>query len=467
MACFNYWPKFLNGLLLLCFSCAPGFSQNLVPNSSFEEYFQIPCGRITNQLGIQRYVKEWYTPTFGTSDIWTESTERPCTTSLDNYSLTPYEGTMCAGIFLSDFSKFTPPNDVISKNYREYLQIKLKQPLQKGKIYHVEFYVLFYFTSSLACNNMGVLFSMDSLTNFTPPGAGLLQIPQVVENRVLSNPKKWEKISDCFQAKEAYEYLTIGNFMSHEQTTFEKATYNTDIGPYYLVDKITVEEVDVPGLPIPKFLGADTTLCEGQQLSFELDSLKPYTFLWNDGTNQSNYVIKQAGRYTLELAYKGCRVRDSIQVSLKRKVNLGSDTILCNNTSPPLLSSMGENLLWQDGSTGTFFKANSSGVYNAKSLSANCPSSDTIIVNYLDCPGKVPNVFTPNGDGLNDLFVIDNITLIPWKLEVYNRWGNRVYMNNNYDNSWDGRDLVYGIYYYQLSSEVVQHKLKGWVQILR
>lgn len=65
------------------------------------------------------------------------------------------------------------------------------------------------------------------------------------------------------------------------------------------------------------------------------------------------------------------------------------------------------------------------------------------------------------------MFVIDNIAIIPWKLEVYNRWGKRVYFHPRYDNSWNGNGLDTGTYYYQLSNESVSRKLKGWVQILK
>lgn len=467
MAYFSYWPKFLNGLLFVCCSYFASFSQNLVPNPSFEEYFQIPCGRITTQIGIQNYVKNWYTPTFGTSDIWTKSTGRNCTTSLSNDSLAPYDGSMCAGVFLSGFSKFTEANDTIEKNYREYIQVKLNQPLKKGKIYRVEFYVMLYYTSSFACNNMGMLFSMDSLVNYKAPGLMLRQNPQVVEKKILTDTKKWQRINGCFQAEDAYRYLTIGNFMSHEQTAFKPVIYNTSIGPYYLVDKVIVEEVDVPFLVADNILGPDTTLCEGQQLHLQLDRVAPYKFLWNDGSAQSDFRIKQAGKYTLQLSYAGCNLSDTIEVSFLRNVNLGADLEVCNGMESPLLTSMGESLLWQDNTVSSTFNAITSGVYSAHSLSLQCPSSDTVVVAYFDCPSTIPTVFTPNNDGINDLFVIDNIAIIPWELEVYNRWGKRVYFHPRYDNTWNGSGLDTGTYYYQLSNESVSRKLKGWVQILK
>jgi len=80
----------------------------------------------------------------------------------------------------------------------------------------------------------------------------------------------------------------------------------------------------------------------------------------------------------------------------------------------------------------------------------------------------IPNVFTPNGDGNNDNFVIIGIEGFDRVgITIVNRWGNEVYRNENYDNTWNGRGLNEGTYYYIITthkggkSEVI----KGWVLI--
>ena len=61
----------------------------------------------------------------------------------------------------------------------------------------------------------------------------------------------------------------------------------------------------------------------------------------------------------------------------------------------------------------------------------------------------IPNIFTPNGDGKNDYFVLTDIEEISEnQLDVFTRNGNVVYRKVNYDNSWDGRGLPDGTYYY-------------------
>ncbi|MEX2379389.1 MAG: gliding motility-associated C-terminal domain-containing protein, partial [Vicingaceae bacterium] len=64
---------------------------------------------------------------------------------------------------------------------------------------------------------------------------------------------------------------------------------------------------------------------------------------------------------------------------------------------------------------------------------------------------KPTNVFTPNGDGVNDFLAFDLLELYPGsKLQVFNRWGKLIYEDNDYYNDWDGGDNPAGTYFYIL-----------------
>jgi gliding motility-associated-like protein len=72
-------------------------------------------------------------------------------------------------------------------------------------------------------------------------------------------------------------------------------------------------------------------------------------------------------------------------------------------------------------------------------------------------PTYVPPGFSPNGDGINDKFVVQNADGKLVSLEMYNRWGNRVYRSKDYRNDWGGevtegfflgKDIPDGTYYY-------------------
>jgi gliding motility-associated-like protein len=77
----------------------------------------------------------------------------------------------------------------------------------------------------------------------------------------------------------------------------------------------------------------------------------------------------------------------------------------------------------------------------------------------------IPNLITPNSDGKNDLF---EITALPGGsvLEVYNRWGDRVYQSSDYDNLWAGNNTSDGVYYYDLVLPDGK-QYKGWLNIVR
>ncbi len=86
--------------------------------------------------------------------------------------------------------------------------------------------------------------------------------------------------------------------------------------------------------------------------------------------------------------------------------------------------------------------------------------------------GVLFNQFSPNGDGTNDLLIINCIELFTnVTLEIYDRYGSNVYKTEQYDNTWDGTgkngDLPKGTYFYILNLGDDNEVKKGWIQIIR
>jgi gliding motility-associated-like protein len=80
----------------------------------------------------------------------------------------------------------------------------------------------------------------------------------------------------------------------------------------------------------------------------------------------------------------------------------------------------------------------------------------------------IPNIFTPNDDGSNDIFYIRNLPVEAnnVKLVITSRWGKQIYSSDSYQNDWKGEGAADGIYFYQLSLDGAD-PIAGWVEVLR
>lgn len=103
------------------------------------------------------------------------------------------------------------------------------------------------------------------------------------------------------------------------------------------------------------------------------------------------------------------------------------------------------------------------------SRGANCVGQDEVTVIVRE-PMDIPNAFSPNGDGTNDTWEIENINTFPdARIEVFNRWGSKVYDKVGYQNDWNGMyrgsPLPVGVYFYVITLNG-GYKMTGSVSIV-
>ena len=80
---------------------------------------------------------------------------------------------------------------------------------------------------------------------------------------------------------------------------------------------------------------------------------------------------------------------------------------------------------------------------------------------------EIPNIFTPNADSKNDVFFISGLNDSgDWSVQIFNRWGNQVFMDEEYSNNWSAENQNDGVYYYRVVSPEGK-ECKGWVQVIR
>ncbi len=102
----------------------------------------------------------------------------------------------------------------------------------------------------------------------------------------------------------------------------------------------------------------------------------------------------------------------------------------------------------------------------------NCMNSDMVFIKVLKTP-VIPNAFSPNGDGINDTWIIQYLNSYPGvDVSLFNRYGQLAFHSIGYSSPWDGtykgNPIPVGTYYYIIDRKVAgAKKLAGWVMILR
>ena len=112
-------------------------------------------------------------------------------------------------------------------------------------------------------------------------------------------------------------------------------------------------------------IGNDTTICAGTAISLNPGGTNS-TYLWQDNSTTSTYLVNQAGIYWVDVTQGSCLVRDSIVISVQEVpvVDLGNDSTVCNGSSVFLNAyNLGASYLWQNGSTLQNLTVNQDGTY--------------------------------------------------------------------------------------------------------
>jgi gliding motility-associated-like protein len=99
-----------------------------------------------------------------------------------------------------------------------------------------------------------------------------------------------------------------------------------------------------------------------------------------------------------------------------------------------------------------------------------CVDSAMKSIRVADDEFVVPNVITPNGDGINDVLKISNLESLKYcQIEIFNRWGKTVYISYDYKNNWDGEGVADGVYYYSIFYEswFGKGEIRGFFYVIR
>ncbi len=243
---------------------------------------------------------------------------------------------------------------------------------------------------------------------------------------------------------------------------------------------VVSDTIAITAMPPPDIdLGDDGDICPEQTIVLD-GSYSNSSYRWNTGETTPSITVTSAGAYHVTVTTEHrCTGSDTITLSYypEPTVSLGADTIVCEET-PLRLSAWALNtdsLLWSDGSYGNMIQIRYGGEYIVTAINKCGTDRDTINVKQIFCDIWLPNAFTPNGDGVNDVFrILGNLGRLEGvTLSVYNRWGERVFTTTDKYKGWDGYhksvNAQMGTYVYLLQYSLDGHPYtqKGNFHLLR
>ncbi len=213
-------------------------------------------------------------------------------------------------------------------------------------------------------------------------------------------------------------------------------------------------------------LGPDLEFCDVIDTLISAPQSDFKSVIWNDEIPGQTYRLRESGYLRISVVTQnGCIERDSLMVRLYNSplLNLGRDTSLCLSENPILDAGMGmRSYKWNNGKTTQTITAYDSGLYAVEIVSTNgCRSLDSIWINkrkdLLPSEIHMPNAFTPNGDGLNDLYPLNQFQVkgAEYRLWLYNRWGEKLAEFSHPDGNWDGyingKPAQEGVYVFKMT----------------
>jgi gliding motility-associated-like protein len=207
-------------------------------------------------------------------------------------------------------------------------------------------------------------------------------------------------------------------------------------------DADSVRIINIYPNPQP-FLGNDTIICTSSPI--HLDAGSGYTaYLWQNSSTGQTFIATAAGTYSVTVTNNhNCQGSDAITISPGQQptVSLGENRDLCKVQSIILDAGSGFNSYkWQDGSTLQTLTVKTAGTYSV-TVTDDCGSarSSVTISECPDCICDIPNAFTPNYDGENDILYVKGKGFTELEYKIYNRLGEQIFISHDIDYGWDGK----------------------------
>jgi gliding motility-associated-like protein len=252
-------------------------------------------------------------------------------------------------------------------------------------------------------------------------------------------------------------------------------------------DTVISDTVEVSFAPKPQvYVGpSQQSFCGQIDTTLDPETKNAQTYRWNTGDTTKTLYVDEEGRYWLRVeSEESCANADTTELkAIAYPESLDSSEITaCQERVELDAGNSGASHQWNTGDTTQTLTVRSDGRYTVKIANQFCTIRDTVQVKVdveEACPYLwVPNSFSPNGDGLNDVFKPKAQKVSDYQLTIYNRWGERVFQSAKVSEGWDGtidgKRAAAGVYLYQMvyklrneEGTIRLNTKEGTVQLIR
>lgn len=216
----------------------------------------------------------------------------------------------------------------------------------------------------------------------------------------------------------------------------------------------------------------DTVLCKEGTFQLGATDVEAADFLW---TGPNNFISEEqfpsitdakevmSGQYAVVGIVSGCATFPSyanVEVLPLPSPNFNRDSIYCNRREEiVLLPGEFVEYIWHDGSSVSEYVVGGEGSYSVTVTGENgCQEAEQMNLRQR-CPTELymPNIFSPNDDGFNDVWMVYGHDITSFDLQIRNRWGELVFISQDQDRFWNGkvhgRPAASDVYLYTLHVE--------------
>jgi len=244
----------------------------------------------------------------------------------------------------------------------------------------------------------------------------------------------------------------------------------------YILDTVKITFVNSPKSDIGIEQTNEVCANKNAEINFITDS--KYNYTWNDGFKTDLNFRKNlsAGTYTITVSNTTCSSTYNVEITNSGSINVDFNHTelynavnipfyFTNNTTVDLSDNVQTNYIWEFGDGIISNNENPEhtykdyGTFNVKLLAIadnGCKDSLTLKVKVDEKEVKMPNIFTPNGDGKHDVLILKPKPLTNYYAAVYDRNGREITHWNDPNIGWNGKlksgdDASEGVYYYIVS----------------